>query len=296
MKCCLACSACHDSSLSNCPSCGVGPTLVDGFSAYAPDLAHEGAGFKSNYFAELAQVEEASFWFRCRNRLIIWALKEYFPNFQSLIEVGCGTGYVLSGIARAFPQAILQGSEIFTVGLEFAATRLPLANFMQMDARYIPFKDEFDAIGAFDVLEHIKEDTQVLAQMHSALKPQGIMLLTVPQHKWLWSSVDECALHVCRYSAKELHQKIESAGFEILRSTSFVSSLLPAMMISRLRQNQTPIHKLDITSEFRISPWMNAIFAKILSVELALIRMGFDFPVGGSRLVVARKLGGENTL
>ena len=105
---------------------------------------------------------------------------------------------------------------------------------MQMDARNIPFVDEFDAIGAFDVLEHIEEDEQVLAQMHDALNHADVVLLTVPQHAWLWSLVDDYSCHVRRYSAKELHGKVRVAGFEILLSTSFVSSLLPIMLASRL--------------------------------------------------------------
>src|SRR5690606_22871969 len=115
------------------------------------------------------------------------------------LEIGCGTGFVLSGVADAFPAVRLFGSEIFTAGLEFAARRQPSVNFMQMDARSLPFLDEFDVIGAFDVLEHIVEDGQVLAQMREALKPNGIILLTVPQHEWLWSPVDEFACHVRRY-------------------------------------------------------------------------------------------------
>ena len=65
-----------------------------------------------------------------------------------------------------------------------------------MDARRIPFEDEFDVIGAFDVLEHIKEDEQVLVQMHRAVKSGGGIMLTVPQHMFLWSEQDVQAHHV----------------------------------------------------------------------------------------------------
>jgi tRNA G46 methylase TrmB len=111
--------------MQKCPSCGHTPALVDGFDSYAPDLAHEGGGFKENYFSDLANLEGANFWFQSRNNLIMWALKKYVPNFQSFLEVGCGTGYVLSGIANKFPNSILMGSEIFIAGLDFAAARLP---------------------------------------------------------------------------------------------------------------------------------------------------------------------------
>ncbi|HEY8271266.1 MAG TPA: methyltransferase domain-containing protein, partial [Pseudobdellovibrionaceae bacterium] len=233
MKRCLACNAQFKSFLTGCPSCGREPSFVEGFCSYAPQFAQGGGGFKAKYFSDLAQLEAANFWFQARNQFILWAIEKYSPNFQSLLEIGCGTGYVLSGIAKKFPHATLQGSEIFTTGLGFAASRLPATSFIQMDARNIPFKEEFDILGAFDVLEHIQEDEEVLAQMYAALKPQGILLITVPQHAWLWSVMDEYACHVRRYAASELHRKIEVTGFQIIRSTSFVSTLLPAMVVSR---------------------------------------------------------------
>lgn len=289
MKKCLACGATYPSSNSCCAACRAEPSKQEGFTAYAPALAHEGGGFKANYFADLAGLEVGFFWFRARNRLIIWALGNYCPAFRSFLEIGCGTGYVLSGIAQAYPDARLHGSEIFTAGLNFAADRQPTINFMQMEAGNIPFIDEFDAIGAFDVLEHIEDDEQVLVQMHDALKPRGVMLVTVPQHAWLWSPADDYACHVRRYSAKELHAKVKAAGFEILRSTSFVSSLLPAMFASRMAQRRIPPKDADVTAELRIAPWLNYLFEKLLGAEVAMIRRGVNFPLGGSRLLVARK-------
>jgi SAM-dependent methyltransferase len=290
MKRCLACNERHNSSIPHCPSCGVGPAIVDGFCAYAPELAHGGGGFRSVYFSDLAQLEEANFWFRSRNQLICWALEKYCKNFLSFLEIGCGTGYVLSGVSAQFPRAALHGSEIFTTGLDFAVARLRSANFMQMDAANIPFEEEFDVIGAFDVLEHIEEDSRVLAQVHDALKPRGFILLTVPQHTWLWSAIDEYACHVRRYAASDIHSKIETAGFQIVRSTSFVTALLPAMITSRLLQKKVPDGKFDAASELKLYPWLNRLFETVLSGELCMIRNGMNFPVGGSRLVVARKL------
>ncbi len=286
MKRCLSCNARYATSISKCPSCDFAPSIVNGFDSYAPDFANDGGGFKSNYFSELARLEEANFWFRSRNNLIMWAIESYCPNFLSMLEIGCGTGYVLSGVAKNYPRATLYGSEIFISGLGFATMRLPTTKFMQMDARNIPFENEFDVIGAFDVLEHIKEDEGVLKQMCAALRPEGLMLLTVPQHAWLWSSMDEYAFHERRYAAAELHQKIEAAGCRVIRSTSFVTTLLPAMMISRLLQKKVSDDKFDATAELKISPWLNSLFYRLLGGELALIKRGFNFPVGGSRLKV----------
>lgn len=292
MRRCLHCDTSFDSGQCHCLACGQGPSEVDGFVAYAPALATGGGGFKAHYYADLARMESENFWFRARNALILWAIKKYCAPFQSFLEIGCGTAYVLSGVAAAYPAARLSGSEIFVAGLGFAAERLPAADFVQMDARDIPYRDEFDVVGAFDVIEHIAEDERVMAQMHAALKPGGSILLTVPQHAWLWSDADEYACHVRRYNAAELHRKVEAAGFEILHSTSFVSALLPAMMASRLARRNSPGQTFDPLAEFGIPPWLNAVLEGILTLERGLIRAGVRLPIGGSRLVVARKAGG----
>lgn len=286
---CPSCSASNSNLKVACLKCGFLPEKIDGFCAFSPKLAYDGGGFKANYFSELARLEDANFWFRSRNQLILWALKEYCSNFSSFLEIGCGTGYVLSGISKQFPHAIIHGSEIFTEGLGFAASRLPLVNLMQMDARNVPFVDEFDVIGAFDVLEHIEEDELVLEQMHAALKHQGFMLLTVPQHTWLWSSSDEYACHVRRYTSLDLHKKIESAGFKILRSTSFITTLLPFMMASRFLQMKVVGGKFDPAAELRIHPWLNFLFSKLFHLEFLLIKANINLPVGGSRLIVAKR-------
>ena len=80
--------------------------------------------------------------------------------------------------------------------------RVPSATFYQMDARHIPFRDHFDAIGAFDVLEHIEDDVAVIEEVGRALRPDGMFVMTVPQHPALWSPQDDHAYHVRRYTSR----------------------------------------------------------------------------------------------
>lgn len=292
MRRCLACDNTYENAQINCPACNFGPETIAGYEAYASKYANEGDGFKAGYFADLAHREEGHFWFKIRNELVLWALDKYCAGFQSFLEIGCGTGFVLSGVAEQYPTAKMSGSEIFVSGLDFAAERIPQANLMQMDARRIPFEKEFDVIGAFDVIEHIEEDEAVLSQLHNALKPGGYLLLTVPQHAWLWSPTDDYACHKRRYSAADLHRKVGQAGFRIQRSTSFVTVLLPAMMASRLFQKLFPGSEFDASTELVIAPWLNNLFFGLLSLESGLIKRGLNLPLGGSRLLVARKIEG----
>lgn len=270
-----------------CPSCSFQPSKLDDFYIHSPEYAEDGdGGFKRDSFSHLFDLKK-KIWFRSRNKLICWALKKYKKNLDNFLEIGCGTGFVLNGILKTFPQISLLGSEIFLHGLSFAKSRIPAGNFMQMDARKVPFIDEFDAIGAFDVLEHIEEDDVVLLELNKALRPKGLLLITVPQHPWLWSPVDDYSCHVRRYKIGELEEKVGKAGFSVTRSSSFITFLLPAMVLSRFRQKSD--ENLDPRKEFKISPILNFIFFAILFIEFTLIKMGCNFPVGGSRLLVATK-------
>ena len=49
-------------------------------------------GFKAHYFKEMAELEAGNFWFRVRNKLILWALHKYSPELKSFLEIGYRTG------------------------------------------------------------------------------------------------------------------------------------------------------------------------------------------------------------
>jgi len=288
VKKCLACSHHYDSDVWVCPKCKVAPDTAGGFLVFSPEQAFNNEGFSADYFENLARLEEGSFWFRARNRLILWALEKYFPNIRNYFEIGCGTGFVTSGIHKAFPELQISASEVFLAGLPYVKQRLPEIPIYQMDARTVPFYKEFDVIGAFDVLEHIEEDQTVLKQIFEAVKPGGGIMLTVPQHRWLWSEIDDFSFHKRRYSRREIVQKIESAGFHIIKATSFVSLLLPVMVLARMRY-LLPTRKVDRNLEFKLGEGVNRLLEVVMAIEMVLIRAGINLPLGGSLFVVASK-------
>lgn len=291
MKVCLGCGARFNQVDWRCDVCGAQVATSNGVLSFAPELAQKYEGFNPELFAQLAQLEKQNFWFCARNELIVWAMTKYFPQSTTFLEIGCGTGFVLAGIREICPKLSIAGSEIYAEGLRFAAYRVPDAFFFQMDARRIPYDSEFDVIGAFDVLEHIDEDEAVLEQMHQAVRLGGGIILTVPQHRFLWSKQDEFACHVRRYSRKELVNKVSRAGFEVTAATSFVSLLLPLMMASRfLKKNRMP---KDPAEELRLSNLANGLLGVIMGVERQIIQAGARFSAGGSLLLVARKTGNE---
>jgi SAM-dependent methyltransferase len=266
---------------------------IEGFRCYAPALALGSADYPNEYFDKLYRLEATHFWFLARNRIILRNFRHHLKHLARprVLEVGCGTGYVLQSLA-AENRYDLTGLESHIAGLRFARSRLPAVELVQADARDLPYESAFDAVGAFDVIEHIVEDDAVLASVRRALKPGGIFIVMVPQHMWLWSATDEQALHKRRYTRRQLLAQLGTAGFDILHCSSFVTTLLPVLYASRLakRRRSTADSATD-SYELEISRVANTLCSAAMRIDEALIGLGLSLPVGGSLLAVARKKG-----
>ncbi len=243
-------------------------------------------GYDAALYEQVAALEPQSFWFRARNRLIVSMLKRHFPSARSILEVGCGTGYVLAALRRAYPEARIVGSELLEEGLSYARSRVPDVELVTLDIAAAPYSDVFDVVAAFDVLEHIDDDVAALAGMFRAVRSGGGSIILVPQHRRLWSRTDELAHHVRRYERRELLEKVESVGFHVVATSSFVTLLLPVLAVARAFGRVRPP-----TSPFKgLAPrYLNGLFERTLDLERKLIERGVSLPAGGSLLVVARK-------
>jgi SAM-dependent methyltransferase len=259
--------------------------LEHGFPLLAPQL-DDRDGFEPAAFAQLAELEAQHFWFRARNALICRLIHRHAPAATSMLEVGCGTGFVLQGVHEAFPSMRLAGGEPSLTGLVVARQRVPGAQLLQLDAGHLPFDAEWDVVGAFDVLEHLDDDAGALAELARAVVPAGTVLLTVPQHPWLWSVDDEYGRHRRRYRRGELVARVRDAGLEVVRVTSWVSSLLPFLALSRLRPHRG---SFDPAHELRQGRVTRTVLETTLRAEGALIERGVSLPAGGSLVVVARR-------
>lgn len=270
-------------------------TIIDGIPCYAPDVAHENTDYPHGHFEKLFSIERKNFWFCSRNRVIQYLFQKYLGarDTHKVLEIGCGTGFVLHGLSR-FSEYELTGAELHLAGLAFAKKRLHHVHFIQMDFRSTPFREEFDAIGAFDVLEHVEEDELMMKNAYTTLKPEGFFFISVPQHMWLWSTQDDAAYHKRRYSRKELMCKLKKAGFSVKFVTSFVFTLLPAMALSRFLKRNKPGKVLPKGMEFSYHelelPWvLNAALSICMRLDEFLIRLGCSLPIGGSLIAVAQK-------
>lgn len=290
MKICCACDVRFEAADFRCPQCGHAPPNFSGHLKGIPCFAHGRAfandGFDPDFFPVLAEAQDRHFWLRQRTALVLWAFDKYFPGAQRVLELGCGGGGMLRAIHAHRSDITLDGADLFVSGLTLAAEGLPEGSrLMQMDAAALPFEAEYDIVSLFDVLEHTDDDGAVLTSSARALKPGGGLLLTVPQHRFLWSHLDEMAHHRRRYSSRDIKAKLATAGFNIEAAVSYQSLLLPVMYLARFAHRRTR-RPSDV---LRLNRVLNGIFKGVCVAERAMIRSHLRLPFGDSLLIVARQ-------
>ena len=256
--------------------------------------ASAGTDYPEGDFELLRTVEDGHFWFESRNLVLEHLVRKYLLSDETektFLEIGCGTGFVLRMLSR-LSHLRVAGAEVHLTGARLAATRVEgIAEVVQLDVLRMTFESVFDAIGVFDVIEHLDKDGDALRRIRAALKPGGLCFVSVPQHARLWSPQDEMAGHKRRYSRQMLLQKLKVAGLETVYVTSFCFAIMPFFVLSRLRKQRLSRAEAEqqLMSEVSLSPWLNNLLKRMLQIDLACIRGGLSLPFGGSLVAVARR-------
>jgi 2-polyprenyl-3-methyl-5-hydroxy-6-metoxy-1,4-benzoquinol methylase len=295
MLCCIECGTSLKNNKDNylCENCGRKYPINNSISTFLSEK-HKEIHYPIDSFERLYQAESRNFWFRVRNIIIEKTVINYLPIGSRIIEVGCGTGFVSKHLSELGYR--VECADFYIEGLKYSQKREVGNAYYQFNLYDPLFVDEFDSICAFDVLEHIEDDRLVLKNLFRSLKKGGYLFVTVPACKKLWSVTDELAAHKRRYSAKELSERVESTGFEIVKSSHFMTFLFPFIALSRKffdltssfwKSNKSKGHE-QIFNELEISPVLNNLFYLIFRCEVPLIQH-INLPFGSSLLLVAKK-------
>src|SRR5262249_8704123 len=141
-----------------CSGCGHGYRWCNGI------LLLDNAGNQSDYpdesYALLAEVEPRHFWFTGRNQVILATMRRTIGPLadRSVLDIGCGTGFVLAALERA--GMTVCGLDMHLAGLRYARQRTN-GLLVRETATRIPFADEFDVVMLCDVIEHTDDDSAV---------------------------------------------------------------------------------------------------------------------------------------
>lgn len=139
----------------------------EGIIQFTKNVTREERYFPEHGFDHLYQSEERNFWFRVRNEIIGNTISQYLSPQLRILEVGCRTGFVSRYLKeRGFH---IECADLFFDALQFCKKRDSGYVYYQYNLADRLFIEEFDAICAFAVLEHIEDDSLIIKNMYNAM-------------------------------------------------------------------------------------------------------------------------------
>ncbi len=242
--------------------------------------------------ARCFQVEDRSIWFKHRNTCIVSMIRR-FPPEGTILDVGGGNGYVTRRLLDdEMDAALLEPGPVGAYNAK-VERKIPVVLCTTLEnANFRPAS--INAIGCFDVIEHIRDDKAFIGQVKKALKTGGMFYATVPAHNWLWSGHDVRAGHYRRYAREDIRRLLNS-DFELVFISHFFAPLLPPILIARrlpyllgFSRHASPV---STHTEHGTEAGINAkILGFLLGREYKKISAGEKIRYGTSFLFAARKL------
>jgi SAM-dependent methyltransferase len=223
--------------------------------------------FPSKSWEEADSIEEASsFWANERATMIERMLRKEKVNF--LWEVGAGNGTAAIPLRN-------RGIEIIPIEpLKSGAITLAKNGFQTFYSTLEDLRlpdNSIDAIGAFDVLEHLDNPRFLLDEVYRVLKPGGIFVCSVPSHQWLFSDFDVAIGHYRRYSPKSLKKLVVGSKLNILDvQTLFGFLILPAFLLRRIPYLFGRKHRLKKVNQSKLA--FNWFLNRLNSLLKLLVR------------------------
>ncbi len=142
---------------------------------------------------------------------------------RRVLEVGSGIGVFSKFLISRCDQLTLTDYQPFYLDiLRDRFGELPHVERALLDLTQPPFDDArrhvgegVDSVLCLNVLEHIEDDVAALRGLRELLAPGGNIVLQVPNHPWLFGSLDTTYGHQRRYSPATLRAVVREAGLEV---------------------------------------------------------------------------------
>jgi SAM-dependent methyltransferase len=241
------------------------------------------------------EIEDKSYWFKHRNEVIKTIMLKYSFS-KNFADIGGGNGFQVKYLQESLPSKNIFLIEPSLSGCLNAKKR-GVKNIYSMFFQEFPFeKLEVNAVGLFDVIEHIEDDTAFLKEISNKLESGSLFFITVPAYKWLWSDMDVYSEHFRRYDSNKIKELAKSANLEIIHNGKFFFYLpiitllfrvLPDLFSSRKKdldenflKEELKKHKANFITEF--------IFKPLNKLEIAFLKK-IKIIFGASCIVVLRK-------
>jgi SAM-dependent methyltransferase len=157
-----------------------------------------------------------------------------------VLDVGCGDGFVSRALSRRADVQLVDSVDIHLTDRQVDALQMEDKKVVYHN-NYSELPDRrYDLVLLLDVLEHVREDGNFLAEIADRyLSNAGYLIVTVPAFPFLFSHHDEFLAHFRRYTRKQLVRLVRDSNLFCIRSGYLFLSLLPIRIIEVLRERIT---------------------------------------------------------
>jgi SAM-dependent methyltransferase len=238
-----------------------------------------------------AQFDERHFWCRARFDVCLRTLRAAGLRCDDPLrgfEIGCGTGVVRRQLENATAWTV-DGADLEALALAENAVQRGETYLYDVHDRLERFRERYDVLVLFDVLEHIPDDEmpRFLESCLFHLRPGGFVCVNVPANPALWSRFDEFQGHRRRYRADGLRAQLEGAGLECIRVRYWGLSMVPVLRLRKRRVRRAESEEEIVRRGFRPpSAWVNALLGGVLAIEARVLSQPWT---GTSVMALARK-------
>jgi SAM-dependent methyltransferase len=173
------------------------------------------------------------FWVRRRFQVLQQLAEHLVSGATEIAEIGCGHGLLQRQMEDGYGKAVT-GFDLNEYGLQHNISRISRVCCYDIHQKNEEFRNRFDVILLFDVLEHIADEDEFVRAILFHLAPQGRLVVSVPAGQWAYSAYDRAAGHVRRYSIGALRQTARRSSLELERWSYWGLPLLPTLALRKL--------------------------------------------------------------
>ncbi len=232
-------------------------------------------------YDEMRESETEHWWFQARREILLQVIKSFVPKGASVLDVVCGTGFILEKLQHDYDAHGLDHAEVAVNycherGLTFVKQGLLGEETFN--------NKKFHLISFLDVIKHIEDDLAVLLAAKPYLSENGVVMITVPAFEFLWSAHDEIHHHKRRYTKETLTELLQKAGYTMRYISYFNTLLFPMIALVRVIGNLTG--RRNASDAKPQSKFVNEMLYRVFESERNLLP-NVSLPFGVSLLAVA---------